>query len=109
MIFGIYSRCTPLLLGTQVSDVEPSWSSYYFNYLGFSSNFSILGTVCPNSIENGVLHETCDVRYASTCDYTCNNRFRPNKYLPQVTCHGDGKWGKEGMNLTICTGMYYVR
>ena len=27
MILGIYSRCTPLLLGTQVSDIGPSWSS----------------------------------------------------------------------------------
>ena len=27
MIFDIYSRCTPLLLGTQVSDIGPSWSS----------------------------------------------------------------------------------
>ena len=29
MIFGIYSRCTPLLLGTQVSNIGPSWSSCF--------------------------------------------------------------------------------
>ena len=29
MIFGIYSHCTPLLLGTQVSDIGPSWSSCF--------------------------------------------------------------------------------
>ena len=29
MIFGIYSRCTPLQLGTQVSDIEPSWFSCF--------------------------------------------------------------------------------
>ena len=36
MIFGIYSRCTPLLLGTQVSDIGPSWSSCLILFIELS-------------------------------------------------------------------------
>ena len=62
---------------------------------------------CPDTIENGVLSETCDTSYLEVCTYTCNIGYRPNNLLPNVTCVRLGEWSKEGLfNATLCIGKY---
>ena len=62
MIFGICSHCTPLLLGTQVSDIGPSWSSCFILL------YSVFG--CKSKLGVNYLFFISTLMIASLMEYT---------------------------------------
>ena len=59
MIFGIYSRCTPLLLGTQVSDIGPSKTFSVlldFDWVGCTISLEWLPTIW-SGLKNGLIRK----------------------------------------------------
>ncbi|KAK3586652.1 hypothetical protein CHS0354_024257 [Potamilus streckersoni] len=48
--------------------------------------------LCPLSIMNGQLEETCLPCYNRHCSFTCNHGFELTVSRPMLKCDSDGKW-----------------
>ena len=54
-------------------------------------NLLLLAPRCPLEIPNGEISDPCDNKMGESCNYICDEGFRPIT-TDIITCDEDGKW-----------------
>ncbi|XP_070532197.1 prolow-density lipoprotein receptor-related protein 1-like [Ptychodera flava] len=55
---------------------------------------------CPLDIPNGQISDPCDNKMGESCNYTCNDGYRPVT-MDSITCGDEGEWSTPSQELCI--------